>query len=195
MKITKAGRTPMTNFKGHYGLLVSAAAAMLITAVRGTQAEPAAAQPSPGTTAMYAYVGSFTTAQRKARGDGIHVYRADSATGAWTHVQHIGDLVNPSYLALSRDQRFLYSVHGDEDYVTAFALDPATGQAKLLNRAATGGKNGVREAVDPSGKFLVMANYASGSVAVLAIAPDGSLKDQHQVVQLPGDPGPTRSSK
>src|SRR6266852_2570708 len=169
-------------------LLASAGALMVAALV--AQAAPAAAQTPLGTPSMYAYVGSFTTAQRKARGDGIHIYRTDPATGAWTHIQHIGDLVNPSYLALSRDQRFLYSVHGDEDYATAFALDPATGQAKVLNRAATGGKNGVREAVDPSGKFLVMANYASGSVAVLAIAPDGSLKDQHQLVQLPGEPGP-----
>ena len=173
------------------GLFASAAAAMLAAALFVAQATPAAAQTPPGTS-MYAYVGSFTTAQRKARGDGIHVYRADPATGAWTHIQHVGDLVNPSYLALSPDRRFLYSVHGDEDYATALALDPATGQAKVLNRAATGGKNGVREAVDPSGKFLVMANYASGSVAVLPIAPDGSLKDQHQLVQLPGEPGPHR---
>src|SRR5262252_8233196 len=170
--------------------LLSPAAALMVAALLVAQAGPAAAQTSPGTSSMYAYVGSFTAAQRKARGDGIHVYRTDPATGVWTHIQHIGDLVNPSYLALSRDQRFLYSVHGDEDYATAFALDPATGQAKLLNRAASGGKNGVRQAVDPSGKFLVVANYASGSVAVLPIAPDGSLKDQHQVVQLPGEPGP-----
>jgi 6-phosphogluconolactonase (cycloisomerase 2 family) len=163
----------------------------MVAALFVTLAQPTAAQTPPGPTAMYAYVGSFTTAQRKARGDGIHVYRTDPATGAWTHIQHIGDLVNPSYLALSHDQRFLYSVHGDEDYATAFALDPVTGQAKLLNRAATGGKNGVREAVDPSGKFLVMANYASGSVAVLPIAPDGSLKtDGNFVVVLPGEPGP-----
>jgi 6-phosphogluconolactonase len=180
----------MNATKLRQGLLVSGAAAMVAAALLGAQVGPAVAQNAPGTSAMHAYVGSFTTAQRMARGDGIHVYRADPATGAWTHIQHIGDLVNPSYLALSRDQRFLYSVHGDENYATAFALDPATGQAKLLNRAATGGRNGVREAVDPSGKFLVMANYASGSVAVLAIAPDGSLKDQHQLVQLPGEPGP-----
>jgi 6-phosphogluconolactonase len=178
------------SIRRHHPGLPASAAALMVAALAGAQAAPAAAQTSPGTSSMYAYVGSFTTAQRKARGDGIHVYRADPATGAWTHVQHVGDLVNPSYLALSHDQRVLYSVHGDEDYATAFALDPKTGEAKLLNRAATGGKNGVREAVDPSGKFLVMANYGSGSVAVLPIAPDGSLKDQHQFVQLPGEPGP-----
>jgi 6-phosphogluconolactonase len=170
--------------------LPASAAALMVAALFGAQAAPAAAQTSPGTASMYAYVGSFTTAQRKARGDGIHVYRADPATGAWTHVQHVGDLVNPSYLVLSHDQHVLYSVHGDEAYATAFALDSKTGEAKLLNRAATGGKNGVREAVDPSGKFLVVANYGSGSVAVLPIAPDGTLKDQHQLVQLPGEPGP-----
>jgi 6-phosphogluconolactonase len=177
----KSQRTTLT--------LSASAAALMVAALVNTAAGPAAAQIASGTS-MYAYVGSFTTAQRKARGDGIHVYRADAATGTWTHVQHIGDLVNPSYLALSHDQRVLYSVHGDEEYATAFALDPETGAAKVLNRAATGGKNGVREAVDPSGKFLIVANYGSGSVAVLPIAPDGSLKDQHQLMQLPGEPGP-----
>jgi 6-phosphogluconolactonase (cycloisomerase 2 family) len=141
---------------------------------------------------MFAYVGSFTTAKRKARGDGIHVYRVDPATAAWTHVQHIGDLTNPSYLVTSPDQSFLYAVHGDEDYATAFALDRETGHAKLVNRAATGGSNGVRQAIDPTGGHMVVANYASGTVAVLAIAPDGSLKDQHQLVQLRGEPGPHR---
>lgn len=90
---------------------------------------------------MYAYVGLFTTAKRKARGDGIHVYRVDAATGAWTHVLHIGDLTEPSFLALSPDQRCLYAVHGDCDYATAFAIDRDTGQARLLNRATTGGNS------------------------------------------------------
>jgi hypothetical protein len=86
--------------------LLAAAGALMVAALFVTLAQPTAAQTPPGPAAMYAYVGSFTTAQRKARGDGIHVYRADPVTGAWTHIQHIGDLVNPSYLALSHDQRF-----------------------------------------------------------------------------------------
>jgi 6-phosphogluconolactonase len=175
----------------------AAVGAVLLAGVLGTLIEPAVSQSAAKGkgNAMYAYVGSFTTEKRKARGDGIHVYRADPATGAWTHVQHIGDLTNPSFLVLSRDQRFLYAVHGDGDYATAFSLDQETGQAKLLNRAATGGNNGVRQAVDPSGKFMIVANYSSGTVAVLAITQDGSLKDHHQLVQLPGEPGPHKAEQ
>jgi 6-phosphogluconolactonase (cycloisomerase 2 family) len=175
--------------KGEISGLLGPSAAAMLTAFTLAAPVPAAAQ-TPSGSSMYAYVGSFTTADRKARGDGIHVYRVDPATGGWTHVQHVGNLVNPSYLALSHDQRVLYSVHGDSDFASAFALDPKTGEAKPLGRAATGGKNGVREALDPSGKYLVVANYSSGSVAVLPIGPDGALKDQHQLVQLPGEPGP-----
>ncbi|HEY6255192.1 MAG TPA: beta-propeller fold lactonase family protein, partial [Xanthobacteraceae bacterium] len=58
----------------------------------------------------------------------------DAATGRWTHIQHVGDLVNPSYLALSPDQRFLYAVHGDGNHATAFALDRATGEAGQWRR-------------------------------------------------------------
>jgi len=141
--------------------------------------------------AAFAYVGSFTSAARYARGDGIHVYRID-ASGRWSHMQHVGDLVNPSMLALSRNQRFLYSVHGDETYATAFAVDRQHGTLTQLNRAETGGRNGVHLAIDAAGRYLVAANYGSGSVSVLPIREDGSLEDAKQVVALPGQPGPHR---
>jgi 6-phosphogluconolactonase (cycloisomerase 2 family) len=151
---------------------------------------PLAAEPAPS--ALYAYVGCYTTAQRSARGDGIHVYRVDPQTAEWRHVQHVGDLVNPSFLTISADQRHLYSVHGDESYATAFSVDRATGFLKPLNRAETGGRNGVHLAIAPGGRFLVVANYGAGNVAVLPIRPDGALADAAQVVALPGQPGPHR---
>ncbi len=162
------------------GLMAYGAASLLARAQRN------------GSARLYAYVGSYTTAERAARGDGIHVYRVDSANGAWTHLQHVGGLVNPSFLTMRPDQRCVCSVHGDETYVTSFAVDPASGQLTLLNRAESGGRNGVHSAFDPSGRFLVVANYASGNVAVLPVAADGRLSDAAQVVELPGQPGPHR---
>jgi 6-phosphogluconolactonase len=151
-----------------------------------------AAAQAQGKGAVYAYTGCYTAARRYGRGDGIHVYRVDPETAAWTHVQKVGDIVNPSFLTMRRDQRFLYSVHGDETYVTAFAVDRGTGNLKLLGRAEADGSNGVHSAVDLAGRFLVVANYGSGNVAVLPIREDGSLENAAQVVPLPGQPGPHR---
>jgi 6-phosphogluconolactonase (cycloisomerase 2 family) len=144
---------------------------------------------------MYAYVGSFTTQARRGRGDGIHVFRVDPSNGAWTHVQHVGGLDNPSFLVVSRDDRFLYAVHGDGEHATAFALDPGSGHARPLGRATTGGKNGVRQDIDPSGRFMVVGNYISGSASVLAIKPDGSLADHHDLLAITGTCGPHRTEQ
>jgi 6-phosphogluconolactonase (cycloisomerase 2 family) len=142
--------------------------------------------------ATYAYVGCYTTAQRTARGDGIHIYRIDAQSGAWNLVQRVGELVNPSFLALSANQRHLYSVHGDESYASAFAVDGTTGQLSLINRAASGGRNGVHLAIAPGGRFLVVANYGTGNAGVLPIRADGGLEDARHVAALPGQPGPHR---
>src|SRR5579883_177286 len=109
-------------------------------------------------TTSYAYVGCYTTAERNGHGDGIHAYRVDPETGAWTHIQRLGDLVNPSFLISSRDGRFLYSAHGDQDYATSYSVDAATGMIRKRNQAAAGGSNGAHLALDRSGRFLVLAN-------------------------------------
>src|SRR4051812_261884 len=93
--------------------LAGAGASVLATSV---YAQLAVEPPSTETGVAYAYVGSFTSAERKARGNGINVYKMDTGTGAWSHIQQVGELVNPSFLVLSKDQRALYSVHGDENH-------------------------------------------------------------------------------
>ena len=162
-----------------------------------TEATPltSAREPSPpgrAAGASYAYVGCYTTAERYARGDGIRVYRVDSQTGAWTSVQHLGNLVNPSFLVLSRDQRYLYSVHGDETYASSFSVDSQSGLLTPLNRAKTGGRNGVYQAIDPNGRFMLVANYSTGNVGVMPLREDGTLGDPVHVVALQGQPGPHR---
>ncbi len=159
-----------------------------------TMSAPSAAMKDEGA-AMFVYVGCYTTKQRNARGEGINVYRMDRASGAWTHLQLVRDLVNPSWLTLDGQQRCLYSAHGDGEVVTAFGIDKSTGQLKLLNQQATGGKNGVRIAVDSTNKYLVCANYSSGTVAVLPINPDGSLGPLSDLATLTGNPGPHRTEQ
>tara|TARA_B100000686_G_scaffold355352_1_gene473257 strand:- start:11510 stop:12679 length:1170 start_codon:yes stop_codon:yes gene_type:complete len=138
---------------------------------------------------QYAYVGSYTSEERDAQGNGINVYRIDPDSKDWLHIQNI-DLVNPSFLASDRTNRFLYSVHADADYASAFAIDAQSGQLKLINQQTTGGTNGVHLAVDQSNGFLVVSNYASGSMAVLPIANDGSLLPLSDIFELEGSPGP-----
>ncbi len=152
---------------------------------------PAAATP-PGVRALYAYVGCYTTELRHGRGAGIHVYRVHPETGELTHVQLLDGLVNPSFLIANPAANFVYSVHGDQHYATAFSVDPATGRLSVINQADTGGANGVHQALSNHGRFLVVANYGSGTVAVLPVREDGRLEDQIQLVPLEGTPGPNR---
>lgn len=155
----------------------------------------AAVQLAPKSKDYFAYVGCYTTVARKGRGDGIHVYHIDSKSGVWSHVQRFGDVINPSFLITSRNGRFCYSVHGDEAYATAFSIDARSGELTLLNRAESGGKNGVHQAIDSTGRYMVVANYASATVAVLPIQADGRLQNYVQLVELRGEPGPLRAEQ
>jgi 6-phosphogluconolactonase len=138
---------------------------------------------------MFAYVGGYTTPDRDGRGNGISVFRVDPVSGRWSHVQRVGGLENPSLFTLSRDGTRLYSVHGARTLVSAFAVDTQSGMLSLLNQVDCGGGNPVDSALDPTERFLMVANYASGSVAVLPIAADGKLQRVSQLVTLTGEPG------
>jgi 6-phosphogluconolactonase (cycloisomerase 2 family) len=153
------------------------------------------ASPEQAMVHRLAFVGCFTTTQRKARGTGIDAYRVDPDSGAWQASDHVSGLVNPSFLITDATRNILYCVHGDCDYATAFAIDAANGRLHSLGSAASGGTNGVHPALDPSGKFLIVANYASGSLGVLPVRPDGSLADATQVLDLPGPIGPHRTQQ
>ncbi|MBN3724541.1 lactonase family protein [Burkholderia sp. Ac-20379] len=141
---------------------------------------------------MFAYVGCRTTRERNARGEGISVFRVNAQTGELTLVQLVADLVNPSFLALSRDGRFLYTVHGDASDISAFKVDMEDGTLSFLNRQSTEGKNPVHLAIDPTGRYMVVSNHIGASLAVLPIAEDGRLEPVSQLVHLDGPIGPHR---
>ncbi|MEA2743943.1 MAG: 6-phosphogluconolactonase [Acetobacteraceae bacterium] len=139
---------------------------------------------------MFAYVGGYTTPDRDGRGDGINVYRVDETGGGWTHIQNVGGLENPALFTLTRSGSRLYSVHGGRNLLSAFAIDKPTGQLTLLNQVDCQGNNPVDSALDPTERFLVIANYGTGAVAVMPVAENGHLQPVSQLVQLSGTPGP-----
>ncbi len=139
---------------------------------------------------LLAYVGSYTTPGRDGRGNGINVYAVDRRTGAFRHVQHLGGLENPSFLALNGDRTRLYSVHGDRSEATSYTIDPKTGHIAVLNRQSTGGYNPVHLAFDATGRRLVIANYTSDSMCVLPVKRDGSLGQYTTLSAVGGELGP-----
>jgi 6-phosphogluconolactonase len=141
---------------------------------------------------VYAYVGSRTTRERNARGEGISVFEMDAASGKLERIQLLGDLVNPSYLALAADGHHLYCVHGDRNEISAFRVDPSSGRLGFLNQQSTEGRNPVHLDFDPTGRFLVVTNHIGASLAVFPLREDGTLAPLTQLVSITGPIGPHR---
>ena len=134
-----------------------------------------------------AYVGCRTTRERNAQGRGLAVFRIDAA-GAWSRVQLLEGVRNPSYLCLHPTQPRLYAVHGDFSEISTFAIG-ADGLLELVAQQDTCGTNPVHLALTPSTRWLLVANYASGSVATMRVGHGGALGAVAHVLHLPGAHG------
>ncbi|MEI9892982.1 MAG: beta-propeller fold lactonase family protein [Chthoniobacter sp.] len=89
---------------------------------------------------------------------------------------------SPNCLALNAAGTRLYSTdetdlrpENEAGSISSFAIDRSTGQLTLLNTVSSGGAGPAHLSIHPSGRFVLVANYFGGSVAVLPILPDGSL--------------------
>lgn len=132
-----------------------------------------------------AYIGAY----------GGHIYASgyDPATGALSEAQKAAAVENPSWLALSRNGRFLYSAIETGSFegqpgggVCAFKVDDKTGELKKLNSQPTRGIAPCHLCLSDSGKFLFAANYGSGSVTAFPLNPDGSIGPLSRLIQHRG---------
>ncbi|MBX7103311.1 MAG: lactonase family protein [Gemmataceae bacterium] len=142
-----------------------------------------AAGPLPASdTPIDIYIGTYA----KGAGQGIHRLELDRKSGTLRSLGVVTEAVNPSFLALSPDRRFLFSVSevSGGPGVAAYAID-AQGGLQFLNRQPVGGNGPCHVAVDPSGKLLLVANYGGGSINALPIDSDGRLKKPAAFVQHP----------
>ena len=144
---------------------------------------------------MHVYIGSRTTRERNARGEGISVFDYAPETGSLTLKQVVGGLLNPSYLLPHPSLPVLYTVHGDSGEVSALHRDTRDGTLKAWRMQACEGRNPVHLALAPSGRYLIVSNHLTGELAVLPVAADGALGAVSQRVALAGDPGPHRKEQ
>ncbi len=135
------------------------------------------------------YIGTYTGSGS----EGIYVYRLDAATGALSHVSTRDGMENPSFLDISPDRRFLYAIGevGAVDgkpggAVAAFAIDPQSGALTHLNTESTVGPGPCHLSIDATGKYVLVANYGGGSVAMLPVRDDGSLGAATDFIQHEG---------
>lgn len=147
---------------------------------------PAADAPS---NQLLVYFGTFTGTKSK----GIYVSRFDSATGRLSVPAMAAQTVNPSFVAIAPDYHLLFSVNETDEFhgqasgaVSAFKLDASTGKLELLNQQSSGGTGPCHLTVDPGGKYVLVANYNSGSVAVFPVGTNGSLGPASSVIQHHG---------
>jgi 6-phosphogluconolactonase (cycloisomerase 2 family) len=139
-----------------------------------------------------AYIGCRTSTARNGEGKGLSVYDVDADSGAWHLRQVVEGLDNPSFLTMNRAQNRLYAVHGDNAEVSSFVIDAADGTLRFLNQQSCNGINPVHLALSHDERELIVANYATGTLAALGIAADGALTPVRLLVGLPGQPGPHR---
>jgi 6-phosphogluconolactonase len=134
----------------------------------------------------FLYTGAYTESPT-GHAEGIGVYRYDAGDGSVEPVQTVSGLTNPTFLTNSADERFIYAVcEADGGAVAAFTRDAETGRLEQLNQQASGGDGPCHISIGPSGSHALVANYGSGSVAVLPIRSDGTLDEATCVVQHEG---------
>ena len=170
-----------------------------------------AAQAGEAKGPLFAYVGTFSSPLRDVlptqvdlppgNGRGIHLFQVDRTTGALTAsgVQEMG--TSPSCLVINAAGTRLYSSNEtdrvgahNEGTVSAFAINRTDGQLKLLNTVPAGGAGPTYVSLHPHGRFLFVANYFGGSVAVLPILPDGSLGAASDIKIDAGSLGPKKAT-
>ncbi len=137
-----------------------------------------------------AYFGTYTTGESIS--EGIYSSVFDAATGQLSEPQLAIASVNPSFMAIHPSGQFLFAVNEvhegsgrGQGYVSAFHIN-ADGQLSSINRQPSHGGTPCHCSIDATGRFLLIANYTGGTIAVYPIAADGSLGEATSVVEHQG---------
>jgi len=132
---------------------------------------------------MFVYFGSHGSGPH----NGFSLARFDTDTGKLTEPVFLEEAVAPAYFIIRPDGRRLYTCNSDPgSSVSAYAIDPTTAKLTFLNQQPSGGGDPSYVSLDPSGRYLLVANFLGGSAAVFALRHDGSIGRRTAFIQHVG---------
>ena len=182
----------------------------LLKASTGLSVAPAAIaqsarQASAGKGSILAYVGTYSSPQgpegSKGRGQGIYRFRMNPSDGTLSEQKLFANDSNPSWLAFSPSRNYLYAANETSTYqgtksgsVSAYQVDRSNGDLKLLNTVSSEGAGPAHMSVHPSGKYVFVANYYGGTIAVLPVGSNGELGKPTDVKRDEGKLGPIHAA-
>ncbi|MDB5361748.1 MAG: pgl 1 [Rhodospirillales bacterium] len=173
--------------------LIAGAAAVTAASLAPKTLYAAAAAPQLYGGGVLAYAGCYTP-----NGGGIYLFNVNLRTGGLTQLKLFAGIANPSWISFDLSRRYLYAANEIANFngttsgsVSAFRIDRQNGDLTPLNAVSSQGASPVHLNPHPSGKFLFVANYGGGSIAVLPIRSDGSLGAATDVKLDSGNIGPT----
>ncbi len=151
--------------------------------------------PRPQTSQFLVYLGTYTGQKSK----GIYLSRFNAVTGGLSAPELAAETRNPTFLAVyprwpalaSAQRVFLFAANevgggGQSGGVSAYAADRSTGKLTFVNRQSSRGVGPCHLSVDRTGRDVLVANYGSGSIAVLPIGADGELREATAFIQHTG---------
>lgn len=131
------------------------------------------------------FVGTYTRGPSK----GIYAYRFDTGSGKLKPLGVAAETMNPSFLIDDPHHRFLYAVNeGGQggNAVSAFSIDAQTGKLAFLNQVPSNGSGPCHLALDHTGRWLAVANYNNGTMALYPVHEDGRIGEAVKVEKHEG---------
>ena len=145
---------------------------------------------------MLLLVGTYTSGESKSKG--IYVLQFDPRNGRMTSHGVVEGVEEPSFLAIDQGKNFVYAVNETLEFngrksgsVSSFTLRPDSGSLTFINKQASMGAAPCHITVSRDGRFVLVANYLGGNVAVLPVSKDGVLSPAVDVEQHLGS-GPDK---
>jgi 6-phosphogluconolactonase len=127
------------------------------------------------------YVGTYTGKGS----DGIYTLQFDTKNGQLSSLHSTKNIVNPTFLTISANKKYLYAVSeiGPEGRVYAYQIQENSGKLTELNYVSSGGSGPCHVVVDKNTQWVYTGNYGGGNWSSLPVLDDGKLGNPLQTFQ------------